>query len=90
MTLNNPVDAQRYVRITGEKNGKFIEFDFSIGDPLLYVELILPHDAFEKFCVDNNVVHLNSEQAAQVDNDRIKWRHGEPRSPITPNPARKG
>ncbi len=67
-----------YVRITGVRGNGFIEFDFSIGDPTLYVELILPFDAFEEFCAHNQVQHLSAEDAARVDFDKLKWRYGKP------------
>ena len=35
----------RYVRVRQVVNDKFIEFDFAIGDPSLYVELVLPKAA---------------------------------------------
>jgi phenol hydroxylase P0 protein len=66
----------RYVRITGVRNNRLIEFDFSIGEPELFVELVLPFEAFWKFCAMNNVRHLTPEEAAAVDFDKLKWRHG--------------
>lgn len=42
--------GQAYVRVTGERLGKFVEFEFSIDDEDLTVELILPHEAFRIFC----------------------------------------
>jgi len=42
--------GQAYVRVTGERLGRFVEFEFSINDEDLTVELILPHDAFKRFC----------------------------------------
>ncbi|MGD9600938.1 MAG: phenol hydroxylase subunit [Gammaproteobacteria bacterium] len=72
-----PVDAQtRFVRITGEARGGFVEFQFSIGDPTLYLEMILPRAAFEEFCAAQRVVHLSAEQGRIVDADRAKWRDG--------------
>ena len=67
----------KYVRITGVR-GDLIEFDFAIGDPTIYVELMLPYDAFQEFCARNNVRHLTAEEAALVDYDRAKWRYGKP------------
>jgi len=67
---------KKYVHITGKRGDKFVEFDFAIGDPLLYVELMLPPDAFETFCTHNDVTFLNPMQVAMVNNDRIKWRYG--------------
>ncbi len=69
---------QCFVRITGVRPNGLIEFDFAIGDPTLYVELMLPHDAFQEFCARNNVQHLSAEEAARVDHDRLKWRYGKP------------
>jgi phenol hydroxylase P0 protein len=69
---------KKYVRITGTRGDKFVEFDFSIGDPLMYVELMLPPDAFKAFCAHNNVTFLSKEQEALVDEDRSKWRYGQP------------
>jgi phenol hydroxylase P0 protein len=72
-------DLTRYVRIRDVVKDKFIEFDFAIGDPSLYVEMILPKAAFEAFCEHNHVVMMTDEQAAQVDADMEKWRYGDER-----------
>jgi phenol hydroxylase P0 protein len=69
---------KKYVRITNTRGDRFVEFDFAIGDPLMYVELMLPPDAFKTFCAHNKVTFLSPEQAAMVDEDRIKWRYGQP------------
>ncbi len=70
-------DHTRFVRVTGAARGGFIEFQFSIGDPTLYLEMILPRAAFEEFCATNKVVHLNAEQGRMVDADHAKWRGGQ-------------
>lgn len=67
---------QRYVRVTDSREDGFVEFDFSLGDPDLYVELILPRPAFEEFCRANAVAFLSDAQAAALDADRRKWREG--------------
>ena len=69
----------RYVRVRRVVNDKFIEFDFAIEDPSLYVEMILPKSAFAAFCQHNKVVMMTDEQAAEVDADMEKWRYGEDR-----------
>lgn len=69
-------EATRYVRITGVTRGGFVEFQFSIGDPTLYLEMILPKSAFDRFCAEQDAVHLSSAQAAAVDADRPKWHDG--------------
>lgn len=70
-------DLTRYARIRRVVDDKFIEFDFAIGDPSLYVELVLPRDAFDTFCRHNQVVMMTDEQAEAVDADMAKWRYGE-------------
>jgi phenol hydroxylase P0 protein len=70
-------DLTRYVRIRRVIDDKFIEFDFAIGDPSLYVELVLPKAAFDQFCQHNHVTLMSEEQAAAVDADMEKWRYGD-------------
>ncbi|WP_020394567.1 phenol hydroxylase subunit [Thiolinea disciformis] len=70
--------SKRYVRVTGVRNQRFVEFDFSIGDPSLFVELVLPFEQFRQFCQRQQVQELTPEQQAQVDYDRLKWRYGQP------------
>lgn len=51
-----PLDTnRRYVRITGERSDGFVEFDFALGEPELFVEMILSRPAFEEFCTVNEV-----------------------------------
>lgn len=69
-------EATRYVRITGITSGGFVEFQFSICDPTLYLEMILPKQAFDLFCTEQRAVHLSGAQARIVDADRLKWRDG--------------
>mgnify|MGYP000158967765 CR=1 FL=1 len=70
-------ELKRYVRVRRLIDDKFVEFDFAIGDPSLYVELVLPRGAFDQFCQHNRVVLLTDEEAAAIDADMDKWRYGE-------------
>jgi phenol hydroxylase P0 protein len=67
----------RYVRVRSSADEPFVEFDFAIGDPELYVELVLRRVAFEQFCTHNRVVHMNAQMSAAIDADMQKWRYGE-------------
>ncbi|MFC2995937.1 phenol hydroxylase subunit [Acinetobacter sichuanensis] len=67
-----------FVHVTGTQNNKFVEFEFSIGDPDLSVELIMPFDAFEEFCTQHNVQKLSASEQAKIEFDRMKWRYGQP------------
>lgn len=67
---------RKYVHITEVKPNGLVEFDFSIGDPCMYVELALPKKQFEEFCAKNAVQHLNRQQEIDVENDKHKWKYG--------------
>jgi phenol hydroxylase P0 protein len=67
----------KYVRVRSAENSRFVEFDFAISDPSLFVELVLPKKAFEQFCQANNVVYMSQEQQDANDAEMEKWRYGE-------------
>lgn len=64
---------RRYVRVTRERENGFIEFNFAVGEPDLFVELILPREAFKEFCVNNNAVILPPEEEGGERSD-WEWR----------------
>ena len=68
--------ATRYVRVTNADRRGYVEFQFSIGDPCLYLEMMLPPAAFAEFCREHKVAHLNEEEARTVDAQENKWRFG--------------
>jgi len=53
INTNHDNQPLKYVRVRNIIREKFVEFDFAINDPLLYVELILPVDAYQIFCEKN-------------------------------------
>ncbi len=67
----------KFVRVRSQEGARFVEFDFAIGDPKLFVELILPRPAFDTFCTTHQVVHMNEAQSQVVDAEFDKWRYGE-------------
>jgi phenol hydroxylase P0 protein len=67
-----------YVRVTGTRDERFVEFEFAIGDPELAVELVLQFDQFRRFCATHRVIHLSADEGARVDFERMKWRYGVP------------
>ncbi|TCB49542.1 phenol hydroxylase [Acinetobacter sp. ANC 4779] len=66
----------KYIRVTGDRQAKFVEFDFAIHDPTLFVELILPQQAFQHFCEINQVIEMTEAQQAWNDAQEDKWRYG--------------
>lgn len=72
-----PIKQAHFVHVTGVLKNKFVEFDYSIGTPVLYVELVLPFKQFRQFCIKHNVKELTTDQQHEVELDKLKWRHGE-------------
>lgn len=77
INYKKPKSETHFVRVTGVKKNKFVEFDYSISTPTLYVELILPFNQFQEFCLKHDAQELTAEQKHQVDLDKLKWRHGQ-------------
>ncbi len=69
-------DLTRYVWVTSRARPGFVEFNFSIGDPALYLEMILPESAFEEFCAAQQAVFLDRRRAGAVARDGERWRYG--------------
>jgi len=67
-----------FVRVTGTRDARFVEFEFAIGDPELAVELVLLFDQFREFCTRHEVRLLTTEEGARLDFERMKWRFGAP------------
>ena len=67
-----------FVRVTGTRDARFVEFEFAIGDPELAVELVMQFDQFREFCARHEVTHLSPEEGARLDYERMKWRYGQP------------
>ena len=58
---------QAHVRVLGTRLGRFVEFEYSLGDGDLSVELILPTRAFEDFCrARSAVVSTPDTQTAEI------------------------
>ena len=67
---------QAFVRVTNRRADGFVEFDFSLDGPDLYLEMILPESAFQEFCRAKKVRFVTDEVAARWQRDREKWRGG--------------
>ena len=47
---------RRFIRIVQEHRGGMVEFEFAIGEPELFVEMIMPYPQFQEFCAMQAVV----------------------------------
>ncbi|MES2118455.1 MAG: phenol hydroxylase subunit [Pseudomonadota bacterium] len=69
-----PLDTtRRFVRPRGARGKGFIEFEFAIGEPELFVELILTPEAYAEFCEANQVEVLPPAAPSDTPGD-WDWR----------------
>jgi len=64
----------RTARIIGVRRGAYVEFEFTVGDEQLTVELIMPYQAFREFCADNSVQMQPVDDEIRADFEKMKWR----------------
>ncbi|WP_298423041.1 phenol hydroxylase subunit [Rhodoblastus sp.] len=69
---------RKFVRIIGSRLGRYVEFEFSVNDRDLAVELILPFNAFDEFCELQNATVLPPEPAVADELERQAWRSRQP------------
>lgn len=65
---------RRFVRKLHERSNGFVEFEFAIGEPEIFVELILPREDFEAFCVSNKAEILPWKSPDDVPPSDWDWR----------------
>ena len=65
---------KKFVRVVELRKDGFIEFDFAVGEPEIFVEMILPAAAFDEFCATNRVTFLDAEGQLKVGTDDWEWR----------------
>ncbi len=69
---------KKFVRVIGTRLGKYVEFEFSVNDADLTVELILPFEAFDEFCALQNAAVLPPEPAVVGKLEQLAWRSRQP------------
>ena len=69
---------KKFVRVTGVRSGRHVEFEFSINDADLTVELILPFAAFEEFCTLQEAVRLPPADGIAGEYKKLAWRAHQP------------
>lgn len=74
-----PFDPERrYVRVLRERADGFVEFEFAVGEPGVFIEMVLRPDAFEDFCATHDIVRL-APRAETVESGppTLDWRLSE-------------
>ena len=53
---NDAWDVQRrFIRIVQEHDNGMVEFEFAVGEPGLFVEMVMPRAQFDDFCATQGV-----------------------------------
>ena len=71
-------ETKKFVRVTGIRLDRYVEFEFSVNDSDLMVELILPFEAFDDFCALQNAVVLPPNGDAANLLEQKAWRTRQP------------
>ena len=65
--------TRKFVRLIERREDGFVEFEFAIGEPELYAEMLLPADAYDAFCGANHVTFLEPRVEAVEDDSGLDW-----------------
>ena len=58
MAVMAPELGERTVRVIGTRQDRFVEFEFSLRDQDLSVQLVLPYPEFVEFCEEQSATTL--------------------------------
>jgi phenol hydroxylase P0 protein len=65
---------KKFVRVNELRKDGFVEFEFAVGEPELFVEMILPAGSFDEFCALNGVRFLAPNEASPNEDEAWNWR----------------
>ena len=65
--------THKFVRVIETRQDRMVGFEFAIGEPELFVELMMPAAAFKAFCESNQVTLLAPEGKQQNDEPQNDW-----------------
>ena len=66
--------TRKFVRVVELRKDGLVEFQFAIGEPEMFVELMLPAAAFDDFCAVNKVTFLDEKSQLKVgDEEPSDW-----------------
>ncbi len=66
--------SKKFVRVAALRPDGFVEFDFAVGEPEIFVEMILPASSFDDFCAANAVTFLDESAQLTVGASDMEWR----------------
>lgn len=74
MTTPQPFNPdKKFVRIIQTHATGLVEFEFAVGEPELFVELLMGQAAFDEFCAIHGVTPTKSHLAQASNPDTQEW-----------------
>ena len=70
-TAFNP--EKKFVRIIETHTNGLVEFEFAVGEPELFVELLMAQTAFDEFCAMHAVTPTRGRLPAKQDSAEQEW-----------------
>jgi phenol/toluene 2-monooxygenase (NADH) P0/A0 len=64
---------RKFVRVIETHANGLVEFEFAVGEPELFVELLMGRTAFEEFCVMHQVTPTQGALVQTQDSDTQEW-----------------
>ena len=58
---------RRFIRIVQEHDNGMVEFEFAVGEPELFVEMVMPRAQFDEFCAMQGVQPTQGRLPEQAD-----------------------
>lgn len=64
----------KWVRIVAERASGMVEFEFAVGEPQLFVEMVMPREQFDEFCAMHRVTPtVGALPDAAPGSERHEW-----------------
>jgi len=65
---------KRFVRFVEKRDDDFVLFEFAVGEPEIFAEMILKVEDYEIFCKEQGVVMIDQDtNPIDIEND-FEWR----------------
>ena len=65
---------KRFVRFIEKRDDGFVEFEFAVGEPEIFAEMILKAEDYEFFCKEQGVVMIDENSNPIDKSDDFEWR----------------
>jgi phenol hydroxylase P0 protein len=65
---------KRFVRFIEKRDDGFVEFEFAVGEPEIFAEMILKAEDYEIFCKEQGVVMIDENSNPIDKSDDFEWR----------------